>query len=54
MVPTTYSESTDMTSVMPTNQVNALQNPITAFSSSSSSWISNSQIQIPHLIKVVT
>nr|AFK48074.1 unknown [Lotus japonicus] len=37
MVPTTYSESKDMTSVIPTNQVNALQNPMTAFSSSSSS-----------------
>jgi len=37
MVATTYSESRDMISVIPTNQANALQNPITAFSSSFSS-----------------
>lgn len=37
IVPTTYSESKAMMIVIPTSQLNALQNPINAFSSSSSS-----------------
>jgi len=50
MVATTYSESRDMISVIPTNQVNALQNPITAFSSS----FSSSCDQITCLIIIVS
>lgn len=37
MVPTTYSDNTAITAVIPTNQLNPLQNPITGFSSSTSS-----------------
>lgn len=47
-MPTTYSDNTAIMAVMPTSQLNALQNPITAFSSSSSSsscW-SSTQIKI--------
>uniref|UniRef100_A0A2P2JSF3 Vacuolar cation/proton exchanger 1a n=1 Tax=Rhizophora mucronata TaxID=61149 RepID=A0A2P2JSF3_RHIMU len=37
IVPTTYSDNIAMIIVMPTNQVSPLQNPMTGFSSSSSS-----------------
>jgi len=49
-VATTYLENRDMISAIPTNQVNALQNPITAFSSS----FSSSYDQVTCLIIIVS
>jgi len=43
-VKSTYSESKDMTNVIPTNHLNTLQNPITAFSSFSSSGKTNKPV----------